>query len=70
MSFSLLPNKLDMRRVMSYTDARYMTARRWLLTLCDEGLLTYDGPPPDREAREKLIREALLKRFPDVRVTP
>lgn len=60
-----MSNKSDARKLQRYTGARYMTCLRWVRVLRSEGLIAaeYEAGGTDRE---KNLRVALHKRFPEV----
>lgn len=57
--------KKDARTLQRYTGAKYMTCLRWTRVLLDEGLVKAEWDAGGRD-REKNLRVALHKRFPDV----
>ena len=58
--------KRDARKIQRYTGASYTTALRWVRIIREEGLEKAEYEATGCTDRDKNMRVALHKRFPDV----
>ena len=62
--------KKDARAFQRYTGANYTTCLRWVRIIREEGLdeAEWEAQAPGKRDREKAMRVALHKRFPEVTI--